>query len=135
MFGFLDPAGCDINLTVTDTTQYVATEGYPLGYMDNQDCDFNFVAPPGRKFIVMFEDFRLQEEYDDENDDDYYSYFNSEPIRDYLHFRKFNSHKHRQTHTHTSITMTINQQADVKLCCLHQYACKGISKKAWYLSI
>ena len=61
---YLDVAACNINLTVTDTKQYVATEGYPYGYKDNQDCEFNFMAPSGRKFIVMFEDFDLEEEFD-----------------------------------------------------------------------
>ena len=93
MFDFLDVAGCDITLTVTDTTQYAATEGYPLGYMDNQDCDFNFEAPSGRRLMVMFEDFSLQEEYDDDS----ISLF-SDPIRDYLHFHKLNN---MDTHAHT----------------------------------
>ena len=60
MFLYLDVAGCDITLTVTDSKQYVATEGYPDEYKDNQDCDFNFVAPSGRRTIVMFEDFDLE---------------------------------------------------------------------------
>ena len=55
----LDVLGCDITLNVTDTTQYVATEGYPDEYRNNQNCEFNFVAPPGRTFVVMFEDFNL----------------------------------------------------------------------------
>ena len=81
------------------TRQYVATEGYPDGYMDNQDCDFNFVAPPGRKFIVTFEDFSLQEE----TDDDYITLF-SDPIRDYLHFRELdNMDTGRHTYIHTYI--------------------------------
>ena len=60
----LDAAGCDVNLTVTETKQYIATEGYPNNYKQNQDCEFNFVAPTGRKIIVQFEDFNLEEEYD-----------------------------------------------------------------------
>ena len=57
---FLDPTGCDITLNVTETKQYVATEGYPHNYKHNQDCEFNFVVPSGRKIIVLFEDFDLQ---------------------------------------------------------------------------
>ena len=49
---------------MTDTKQYVATEGYPHKYKHNQDCSFNFKAPPGRKIIVMFEDFHLEHDYD-----------------------------------------------------------------------
>ena len=67
---YLDPTGCDITLTVNESIQYVATEGYPDRYQNNQNCRFNFVAPPGRKFNVMFEDFDLQ------------------LFRDFLHFRK-----------------------------------------------
>ena len=43
-----DATGCDVNMTVTETKQYFATEGYPDGYKHNQDCDFNFIAP-GKK--------------------------------------------------------------------------------------
>ena len=49
---------------MTDTKQYVATEGYPHNYKDNQDCNFNFEAPSGRKIIVMFEDFHLEARFD-----------------------------------------------------------------------
>ena len=56
----IDIAGCDINLTVTETKQYIATEGYPNNYKNNQDCEFNFMAPSGRKIIVQFEDFNLE---------------------------------------------------------------------------
>ena len=49
---------------MTETKQYIATEGYPSSYKQNQDCEFNFVAPTGRKIIVQFEDFNLEEEYD-----------------------------------------------------------------------
>ena len=49
---------------MTDTKQYVATEGYPHSYKLNQDCNFNFKAPSGRKVIVMFEDFNLEDRYD-----------------------------------------------------------------------
>ena len=56
----LDVGGCDVTLSVTDTKQYIATEGYPHSYKDNQDCAFNFEAPSGRKIIVMFEHFDLE---------------------------------------------------------------------------
>ena len=49
---------------MTDTKQYVATKGYPHNYNHNQDCNFNFKAPSGRKIIVMFEDFNLEDNYD-----------------------------------------------------------------------
>ena len=81
----LDVAGCDITLNVTDTKQYVATEGYSHNYKNNQDCNFNFVAPSGRIFIVLFEDFHLEEPGPLSFFVDY----------DYLHFRKLhntNSH-------------------------------------------
>ena len=55
-----DVAGCDITLNVTDTKQYIATEGYPKGYKNNQTCNFNFLAPPGRIFFVMIEHFDLE---------------------------------------------------------------------------
>ena len=76
----LDAAGCDVTLTVTETKQYIATEGYPNYYKNNQDCEFNFIAPPGRKIIVLFEDFNLEISYD------------------YLYFRKLHI---VDTHTHT----------------------------------
>ena len=60
----LDAAGCDITLTVIGTTQHIATEGYPIGYMRNQNCEFNFVALSGNRIIVLFEDFDLEEGYD-----------------------------------------------------------------------
>ena len=62
---------------MNDTKQYVATEGYPHNYKDNQDCNFNFKAPSGRKIIVMFEDCRLEEDYD------------------YLYFRKLHMDLHK----------------------------------------
>ena len=49
---------------MTDAKQYIATEGYPNSYMGDQDCEFNFEAPSGRKIIVMFEDFDLEIGYD-----------------------------------------------------------------------
>ena len=49
---------------MTDTRQYVATKDYPHNYNHNQDCNFNFKAPSGRKIIVMFEDFNLEDNYD-----------------------------------------------------------------------
>ena len=51
-------------LNVTDRKQYITTEGYPNGYLNNQDCSFNFVAPYGRKIIVFFEDVGLELGYD-----------------------------------------------------------------------
>ena len=60
----VDIAACDITLNVTDTKQYIATEGYPISYMNDQNCEFNFVAPPGRRFFVIFEDFDLEEDFD-----------------------------------------------------------------------
>ena len=80
----LDAAGCDVTFTVTETKQYIATEGYPNYYKNNQDCEFNFIAPSGRKVLVLFEDFNLENHFD------------------YLYFRKL--HKiDAQTHTHTHI--------------------------------
>ena len=84
----LDAVGCDVNFTVTETKVYIATEGYPNKYKQNQDCEFNFVAPTGRKIIVQFEDFNLEEEYD------------------YLYFRKLqimNTHIDIHTDTHKQI--------------------------------
>ena len=54
-------ASCDVNLNVTETKQYVTTEDYPNFYNNFQDCEFNFMAPAGRKFIVLFEDFDLEQ--------------------------------------------------------------------------
>ena len=80
-----DTSGCDVNLTVTDTKQSFATEFYPYFYNRNQNWDFNFVAPSGRKIIVVFEDFNLEHGFD------------------FLHFRKFQS-------SDTSNTLTIIQK-------------------------
>ena len=49
---------------MTDTKQYVATEGYPHYYMHNQDCNFNLMASSGWRIIVMFEDFNLEDNFD-----------------------------------------------------------------------
>ena len=68
-----DLSGCDVNLTVTDTKQYFATEGYPYSYKRNQNCHFNFNAPAGRKIIVIFKVFDLEYGFD------------------FLHFRKLQS--------------------------------------------
>ena len=88
----LDPSCCDITLTVNDTKQHIATEGYPFSYKEYQDCRFNFVAPPGRKFIVMFEDFNL-----------------ADPLRsDFLHFRKLCNIKGINTHSCTHIHTKTN---------------------------
>ena len=81
----LDDSGCNVHLIVNETKQYFATEGYPNKYKPLQYCQFNFVAPIGRKFIVLFEDFNLEERYD------------------FLHFRKLHTmqtHTHTHTHTH-----------------------------------
>ena len=59
-----DPTGCDVNLTVTEMKQYFATEGYPNGYMNNEDCYFNFEAPPGRRIVIFFVGFHLEHEFD-----------------------------------------------------------------------
>ena len=63
-FTLTDMSGCDVRLTVTETKQYITTEGYPNSYPDNQDCSFNFVAPSGRNVILYFEDFHLETEFD-----------------------------------------------------------------------
>ena len=60
----LDVSGCDVSLNVTDTKQYIATEGYPNSYKGDQNCEFTFEAPSGRKIIVMLEDFDLEEGFD-----------------------------------------------------------------------
>ena len=49
-------SGCDVTLNVTNVTQYITTEGHPIEYFNNQDCSYNFVAPPGERIIVDFED-------------------------------------------------------------------------------
>ena len=49
---------------MTETKQYISTDGYPNSYLDNQDCSFNFVAPSGRKILVFFEDVELEATYD-----------------------------------------------------------------------
>ena len=49
------PSGCDVIQNVTDEKQYITTENYPRSYLEDQYCRYNFVAPPGRKFIVDFE--------------------------------------------------------------------------------
>ena len=78
----LDTSGCNITLNVTENKQYFATEGYPDAYMNDQDCHFNFEAPPGRRIVIFFEDFHLRDG------------------RDFLHFRKFYT-IHRQIHKQT----------------------------------
>ena len=79
----LDVSGCDVTLTVTDTKQYFATEGYPYSYKDNQDCAFNFEAPAGRRIVVVFEVFNLEARFG------------------FLYFRKFqniySNDNHRKT--------------------------------------
>ena len=87
----LDVGGCDVTLSVTDTKQYIATEGYPQIYKDNQDCEFNFEAPSGRKIIVMFEHFDLQRHVD------------------FIRFRKLPRNMHTQLLT-LLITYTISMQ-------------------------
>ena len=54
-----------------------ATEGYPFGYKDKQDCKFNFMAPFRRRFIVMFEDFQLS------------------GFGDFIHFRKWHKYTNK----------------------------------------
>ena len=70
---------------MTDTKQYVATEGYPSFYKNYQDCNFNFKAPSGRYIIVMFEDFSLGNK------------------NDRLYFRKL----HMDLHTYSEIILSI----------------------------
>ena len=59
-----DAIGCDVNLIVNETKQYISTEGYPSYYKSNQDCHFNFEAPPGIRIVVFFVDFHLESEFD-----------------------------------------------------------------------
>ena len=49
---------------MTETKQYISTEGYPNSYDDNQYCSYNFVAPSGWKILVFFEDVELEATYD-----------------------------------------------------------------------
>ena len=77
-----DAVGCNITLNVTDTRQYIATEGYPDEYRDNENCSFNFAAPSGRNIVIFFEDFDLEEDFD------------------YLHFRKSNYITHYANTNH-----------------------------------
>ena len=53
-------SGCDVTLNVTNVTQYITTEGHPIAYLNNQDCSFNFAAPPGEGIIVDFEDVLVE---------------------------------------------------------------------------
>ena len=95
---FLDPSGCGVDLIVTETKQYVATEGYPNSYKDSQFCEFHFMAPSGQKFIVLFEDFNLQVDHD-------YIFFCKLYIMD-THTdtdTDTHTHTHRHTHIHTYI--------------------------------
>ena len=59
-----DTTGCDVNLNVTETKQYFATEGYPHRYKNNQDCNFTFEAPPGRRIVIIFVVFDLHHGHD-----------------------------------------------------------------------
>ena len=61
---FTDASGCDIDLNVTTTKQYITTQGYPSRYLHDQDCDFQFVVPSGEKILLFFEDFQLESGYD-----------------------------------------------------------------------
>ena len=45
---------------MTDVKQYFSTEGYPESYQNDQSCTFTFVAPPGERIAVVFEDVRLE---------------------------------------------------------------------------
>ena len=36
----------------------------PDSYRSNQNCSFNFEAPTGRRIVVFFEDFHLEDEFD-----------------------------------------------------------------------
>ena len=74
---FVDVAGCNITLNVTSTRQYLATEGFPHNYLDDQDCSFNFEAPAGSTIVVFFEHFDVEYNYD------------------YLHFRKLWTHTNK----------------------------------------
>ena len=49
---------------MTETKQYITTEGYPNSYLDDQDCSFNFVAPSGRRILVFFEKVQLETGFD-----------------------------------------------------------------------
>ena len=53
-----------MTLNVADRKQYITTVGYPDGYLDNQDCRFNFVAPSGQKILIFFEDVNLEKNHD-----------------------------------------------------------------------
>ena len=75
-----DPSGCTVSLRVTDTKQYIATEGYPYHYKNNQRCRFSFRAPAGRRIVIVFEGVDLQLP-------------SSNRYLDYLHFRKFRTTK------------------------------------------
>ena len=59
-----DRSGCDIRLTVTESKQYITTEGYPQSYLGDQDCSYNFMGPSGRKMLVFFEDVKLETDFD-----------------------------------------------------------------------
>ena len=69
-FHLIDVAGCNITLNVTGTRQYIATEGFPHNYLNDQDCSFNFETTARSTIVVFFEHFDLEEDFD------------------FLHFRK-----------------------------------------------
>ena len=62
---FTDRSGCDVTLNVTDVKQYFSTEGYPESYKNYQFCTFKFVAPPGERIAIVFEDVQLEIGRDD----------------------------------------------------------------------
>ena len=44
--------------------QFFSTEGYPVGYHNNQSCSIQLVAPPGERVAIVIRDFDLEEGYD-----------------------------------------------------------------------
>ena len=99
--------GCDVNLTVTDTRQCFATEGYPKGYKDNQVCHFNFKAPPGRRIVIFFIDFHLEHDYDYLVLRKLHCKNTTESTKP-THTLQINStHTHTHIHTHTYVSLQL----------------------------
>ena len=59
-----DQSGCNVLIYANETLQYFATQHYPSSYLDNQDCSFTFVAPPGDVVVVTFDHVDIELDYD-----------------------------------------------------------------------
>lgn len=55
---------------IHDFRGVIESPNFPLNYPDDLHCEWTIVPPPGNKVFIEFSDFKMEEMYDSDDDED-----------------------------------------------------------------